>query len=91
MLKVSCIKTDVPYQFPKFGEIQFHLTSSRDGRINIRHYFRNIAEAGRVAPYVNLSIGAQKDQKFNAYAVIKEILKVIILQRLLSTTLLKLI
>ena len=55
------------------------------------HYFRNIAEAGRVAPYVNLSIGAQKDQKFNAYAVIKEILKVIILQRLLSTTLLKLI
>ena len=55
------------------------------------HFFHNIAEAGRVAPYVNLSIGAQKDQKFNAYAVIKEILKVIILQRLLSTTLLKLI
>ena len=75
----------------KFGGIQFHLTSSRDGRIKVMHFFHNIAEAGRVAPYVNLSIGAQKDQKFNAYAVIKEILKVIILQRLLSTTLLKLI
>ena len=74
--------TDVPYQ-SQFGKIHFELISSRDGsRIKIMHFFSNVGNrnAAGVHSYLNLSVAmGTKAHKFHTYAVVEQILKVIIL------------
>ena len=95
VLKVLIFKQMSHIKLPSLARFISILTSSKnDSWIKVKNYFSTLAVAGGDNySYLNLTTAAEqtKAKKFHLYAVVLQILKVIILQRFLFTTLLQLI